>query len=100
MYTTAQVLDSLKGETNLIAALVAGQEALKKEDADLKSQVADLIAKSGMSAEDQANIDAAFTTAEANKAAILANTLSGTTAEAAVQPQADTSGDAPAGPAA
>ena len=78
--TTKEVLDDLTAEKDLITALKVGQDAIVAEDAALKQQVADLIAKAGMSAEDQANIDAAFTQAEANKAAILAATLAGTPA--------------------
>lgn len=83
MATTKQVLDDLTAETDLIAALKTGQDAIVAEDAALKAQVAALTAAAGISAEDQANIDAAFTAAEANKAAIIAATLANTSAGAA-----------------
>ena len=91
MFTTKQVLDDLTAEKDLIAALKTGQDAIVAEDAALKAQVADLTAKAGMSAEDQANIDAAFAQAEANKAAILAATLANTPAAAAAPAPPDAS---------
>lgn len=83
MGNTKELLDKLTAETDLITALKAGQDAMAADDADLRKQVADLAAKAGMSAEDQANIDAALAQAEKNRQAILAATLTGTPAEEA-----------------
>ncbi len=89
MATTKQLLDELTAEKDLIAALKTGQDAIVAEDAALKSQVAALTAAAGISAEDQANIDAAFAAAEANKAAILAATLANTPAAPAPEVPAE-----------
>jgi hypothetical protein len=57
---------------DLIGSIAPTLDGLKKEDADLKAQVAALTAQIGISAADQAKIDAIFAQAEANKAALTA----------------------------
>lgn len=71
MATLDQVLSDVTDESTVIdgvMTLVSG----------LRQQVADLLAKTGMSADDQAKVDAIFAAAEANKAklgnALVSNT--------------------------